>query len=1167
METTRNFLLLIVIIFYFYRVYDHHNNLLCDTNNKQYLGVDNEWLLRKDNTFLERNGQFGKEGLAGTILSPNRNNKQYQIRHYGNISTSSVSVVVLMLSGDVSPNPGPPTYPCTSCQKGVRRNSKAIECDTCSEWTHLNCQSAITKEQYDSAQYIDFICDKCSLAELPNSESYQDPDSSTSENEASFTEDPVSVTDSETITDYDQYDCFKNRGLHFIHLNSRSILPKLDEIHLLAKSTNAAVVAVTETWLDSSVTDQEVAVPGYSIERRDRNREGGGVALYIRNNIAYNRRDDLMGINEFCAVDLLLPKSKPILVGVAYRPQSDYNFYNDIEDTFLASPNFIQQETYIMGDFNTDVAAKKNNSLKKAMCNFMKTFDLSQIINEPTRVTTESQTILDLIFCSDVNNITQSGVLPCKISDHNVVFCTRKVSKGFFNKHNVAKIRCMKNYDSDVFVDKLNSVNWFEEIETEDVNIAWSNFSKRFIDVIDSVAPVKAVRIKQNTEHWFNGEILNLISKRDKAWYQFRKDNSSESFQTYKTLRNKTQITIKKAKKDFIRNEIAENQNAPKKLWRTLKGLGLPSSKGKGGSMNIGLKNDSEEIIFESEYVANKFNDFFCGIAKKLVEKLPKRNFDEEKIKDFYHNKGVKDEDFTFTVIDEESVEKLLKALNVTKATGYDNIASRFLKDGAKVVASPLTCIINLSLRTSTVPQDLKVARVVPLYKKGDKNFEGNYRPVSILPVFSKIMERVVYDKVYQYLTCNNILYTFQSGFRASFSTDTALTYLCDSIRFNMDAGLYTGVVLIDLQKAFDTVDHAILSSKLNAIGMSGPTVTWFESYLSQRSQFVEVGESKSNLGSISCGVPQGSILGPLLFSIYVNDMCQAVKCNLYLYADDSALVVSGKDPKIIEQELSQYLQDMSLWLEENKLSLHLGKTESIIFASNYRLSKCNSLQISCNSNNIKAQSSVKYLGVTMDQNMNSETMGSSVAKKINTRLKFLYRKGLYFGYRERKMLVSALVQPCFDYACNSWFRGLASKLKIRLQCAQNKLIRYIMMYDSRKHLYVDDFKTLGWLDVEQRVNYLTLGLMYSINNNTAPAYLRDLELTSHSYSTRCGATFILPHVKSQGAKSFKYNGIKLWNSLPSNTKTAETKVLFKCKCKYFLMNNMQDKENSMYVM
>ena len=324
----------------------------------------------------------------------------------------------------------------------------------------------------------------------------------------------------------------------------------------------------------------------------------------------------------------------------------------------------------------------------------------------------------------------------------------------------------------------------------------------------------------------------------------------------------------------------------------------------------------------------------------------------------------------------------MLRSLDISKSAGEDKISGKFLRDAAEVISSPLTYIMNLSLKSATVPDDFKLARVLPIYKKGNRNYEGNYRPVSILPVASTVLEKIVYNQMHKYLEQNNLIYAFQSGFRSAHSTDTALTFLADKLRANMDEGLYTGMVLIDLQKAFDTVDYTILTTKLNAIGIDDSAGSWFKSYLTGRKQVVKINERLSTAGNITCGVPQGSILGPLLFNIYVNDMITSVNCDLFLYANDSTLLVSGKNPAVIQNTLSIELNAIRGWLEENKLSIHLGKTESILIASKIRLARTDSLKISCGSVDIESKSKITYLGLTFDNDMCFSSMGNSVIKK-----------------------------------------------------------------------------------------------------------------------------------------------------------------------------------------
>ena len=285
--------------------------------------------------------------------------------------------------------------------------------------------------------------------------------------------------------------------------------------------------------------------------------------------------------------------------------------------------------------------------------------------------------------------------------------------------------------------------------------------------------------------------------------------------------------------------------------------------------------------------------------------------------------------------------------------------------------------------------------------------------------------------------------------------------HLTDNIRGNMDKGNYVGMILLDLQKAFDTVNHDILLGKLKAIGMSSNAVNWFASYLSDRKQLVDISGISSSLDNITCGVPQGSILGPLLFLIYVNDMEIAVNCKLLLYADDSTLLIPGKNLNDIQNLLSKELSSVSEWLVDNKLSLHLGKTEAILFGTKRKTRNNVSLNIVCNGTTLAKKCNVKYLGAELDQSLNGEVMAGKVLSKVYGRLKFLYRKSGFLDYHSKKLLASALIQCHYDYACSFWYSSLTKRTKSKLQISQNKVIRfitYILNLQPRTHLSSEHF-------------------------------------------------------------------------------------------------------------
>ena len=409
---------------------------------------------------------------------------------------------------------------------------------------------------------------------------------------------------------------------------------------------------------------------------------------------------------------------------------------------------------------------------------------------------------------------------------------------------------------------------------------------------------------------------------------------------------------------------------------------------------------------------------------------------------------------------------------------------------------------------------------------------------MSILSIISKVFERVIYDQFDAYLTEKKLLYKFQSGFRRDFSTDTCLIHLSDYIRFQMDKGNFVGMVLLDLQKAFDTVDHDILLMKLELLGLSSDAIRWFRSYVSGRQQLVDVSGTFSSQANISCGVPQGSVLGPLLFLIYVNDMSAVVKHKLLLYADDAAILVSGTNIEQVQSLLSGELEMVSEWLIGNKLSLHLGKTESILFGSKSRLKSQSNMTISCHTNVIEAKTQVKYLGATLDQTLSCESMALSIIQKANARLKFLYRKRRYLTFITKKLLVMSLIQCHFDYACSFWFAGLSQSLKNRLQTTQNKLIRFVLNLDQMIHVGPEHFKILNWLPVTKRVDQIILCHVFKIKSGTAPDYLGEyfsLASSVHGYFTRFrdNGSYTIPKVKGFGKKSFAYKGCMLWNDLP----------------------------------
>ena len=987
--------------------------------------------------------------------------------------------------------------------------------------------------------------------------------------------------------DCDICKCFSGRGIHLIHLNVNSILPKIDEVRILAKCSSASFIGISETKLDQSVSDAEVSIEGYNLIRQDRNRHGGGVACYIKSNLSYDIKNYFDEDIENIFFDILLPKTKAFTVGVFYRPPPNQNNFLDIISEDFDKLKSEDKEVYILGDLNINVLLngksileKKNissfsdshttSSISKQYIQFCSYYSLSQLIDSPTRITCNTTSLLDHILTNTPDKIQQSGVIDIGISDHQLIFCTRKTQKRKLGKHNYVKFRSFKNYSLEDYENSLRAVNFSNYEDFECLDTAYSDFINKLMEVVNTSAPVLERRIKNHTEEWFDGDIAELITIRNKLSKKFKKTRLNIDEQLYKEAKYKVDNLIKNKKKQFFEEKLKENVGKPKELWKTLKSLGLPNKK--SSSSNVCLHNEKGELTFEPKLNANIFKTFFANLASDLVAKLPSppNIFSDHSTLDFYKDFNISGNNFNFEKISEKHVFDQLVTMNPNKAAGIDNLSGRFLKDGANILALPISQICNLSIMLSIFPSKCKIAKLKPLYKKGSRTNPKNYRPISLLPLISKVIEKIIHQQVQEYLDQNKVLFNFQSGFRSNHSTDTCLSYLHDKILTGFDKGLMTGMIAIDLQKAFDTIDHNILIRKMKIIGFSNNTIKWFQSYLSDRIFYVSVDNYLSDPGKINCGVPQGSILGPLLFLIYINDMSQSVNSELYLYADDSCILFQNKNIKSINDQLNLDFSSICDWFVDNKLSIHFGedKTKCILFTSKGK-KQPGALDISYKDREIKQHCNFTYLGGILNDKMSGEGMALNAIHKINSRLKFLYRKDMFLTYDLRRLLCNALIQPNFDYVCSSWYPTISQKLKEKLQASQNKCIKFCLKLPQRTSLNSSHFIKINWLPVKDRVLQCTVAHVFKYFNKKCPIYFTELFQTvnlSNISTRRSYLKLYQPSRKTNyGKNTLSYLGPKIWNALPDLIKKCKSLNNFKHKLKEYYFEHLKSKEKNIF--
>ena len=1084
---------------------------------------------------------------------------------------------ILILSGDIELNPGPARQLCSICNKAV--NKRSLFCNKCNIAVHKKC------EKSKISNSVSYTCQKCSLT-LSNKNEIPFPEVSFSENA-----NQIDITPIENTTDIDNtWHTFNTRGLHFIHLNINSLLDKIDELRFIAEKSKPTIIGITESKIDDTVTETEFAIKGYTPIRNDRTRNGGGVVLYIKEDIGFNRRENFSKEIENIFVDILLPKTKPILVGILYNPfKSD--FLDKLSSAISNTDNFDNQEVYLLGDFNINlwhkgkyvfqddkilssreilkIAEAKDGYNMIRYQEFCSLHNLKQLIKSPTRITDNKSSLLDHVLTNSLEKVPQSGVIDVGLSDHQLIYCTRKAIHSKTNSHTQIKIRSLKNYTIDAFHHYLVNLAFPNYELFTDVNAAYLDFTNKLMSVINEIAPIKEIRVKSRTEEWFDGEVVESIKIRDKLFKKFKKSKSQNDKELFKVARNSTQSLINKKKKSFYEEKLNENIGKPKELWKSLNSLGFTT---KNKSKSKICLNHKGNLNFDPKANANIFKNFFSNLAEDLLKKLPNpsNKFNLNTVKSYYVKQGVKMNSFSFNHVDEEIILKLLEEINPSKAAGIDGLAGKFLKDGAPYLSSPITQLCNLTITLSAFPEKCKIAKLKPMFKKGSTTEPKNYRPISLLPLISKLIERVIHDQIQKYLSNQEILYKYQSGFRSGHSTDTCLSYLNDKILKSFDEGKITGMILIDLQKAFDTINHKILLDKLVYLGFSKTAILWLKSYISNRSFIVNVENDYSDPGDLNCGVPQGSILGPLLFLLYVNDMPQAIECDLLLYADDSVLIFTHKNINTINEQLNKDFNSLCEWFVDNKLSIHFGedKTKSILFTSKNKIKKVGTLSIHHADIQIKQHSKVTYLGCILDEDLSGESMATKVIGKINGRLKFLYRKNKFLTSSLRRLLCNALIQPHFDYACSAWYPNLTQKLSKKLQTTQNKCIRFCLQLGNRSHIGAREFKQIDWLPVKERFNQCVCSTVFKFVNKTCPVYMKEMFSTfDQDNSTRISALKLRQPCRktAKGQGGLSYLGPFIWNNIDKKCKLNTNLNTFKHEVKKTFFNLLIKKEADIY--
>ena len=986
-----------------------------------------------------------------------------------------------------------------------------------------------------------------------------------------------------------------NKSLSFLSLNCQGLNSKFSEINEFNNNLKSKGLSFDILFLQEIHKIEDASVfnlHGYSeLNFTQRiHRKGGGVGCFISSKLKFSIRKDLStfkeGIFESQAIEVFSRKSKNIFINIYRPPLVEFNgisvrtqieTFQTCISKLLSKISKEKSKVYLVGDLNLCLLKYESFVPTSKFIDDMFAAGFIELITKPTRISNNNNyttaTLIDHIWTNNISNKPfDCGIITTQISDHFATFSIIDFFKEMDKQPKFIKTRDFSKENINSFKSSLH-LNLPHEalLREEDAQICYDKFEEIFINLYDFHFPEKISKFNKNIHFKEKWMTRGLMKSRQTKLTLYEKSlkmptpHNISFFKKYKNLYNKV---YRARKKSYYSEMLISYQGNIKKTWGIMReAAGLPKRKSK---LTDTLKVDNLLIKGEAK-IAECFNEHFSTITDKLRDTIPPTSVNPES----YLSK--KECNFNLPAVTPEMVIDEFKRLKIKHSTDNIGISTAFLASFINEISAILAHIFNISFRSGVLPKQFKIAKVVPISKGGDETNPNNYRPISLLSVFSKIHERIAASELKFFLLDNEIINLNQFGFQQNNSTFHPMMHLLDTVGDAINENEYTLAIFCDLSRAFDMVPIDLLLKKLESNGIRGTSLKWFESYLRDRVQYVKVGNSNSSCQNVKSGVPQGSVMGPILFLIFFNDLPCSTLLKVLLFADDTTLIASGKNLSELVNFMNHELKKISAWFRANQMVLHPDKTKFTIFHSkpsnipwddikifideNENLNHDPSLKKSISFvNHMSDVPAIKFLGVYFDPALNFKYHISQIHKKLTKALFILRRaknvltptalKALYYSTFDCHLTYGNQIYSCAD-------PGSLKGLKI----LQKKAIRCISNASYNAHT-APLFKKLNIMPLDVTIKYNKLQIMYDFINQRLPRSFDNRWYTVQHRTnrvTRNSMNFHIPYFRIKLVSRLpKWCIPDIWNSFETIEIKAQTsRNLFNKKLKKQLLNEL----------